>query len=79
MADKDLNEDELSLDDAATRLEAIAEELRSGDGFDIDVDNRTIHLSPPSVIAMEVGIRESSSLLRGDRETVTIKMDWKPE
>jgi amphi-Trp domain-containing protein len=76
---KDLAENEVSLDQAADRLEAIAAELRDEDDFDIDVENRTVHLSPPSTIAMEIGVRETSSLLRGDRETVTIKMDWSPE
>jgi amphi-Trp domain-containing protein len=79
MAEKDLGENEVSLDQAADRLEAIAAELRDEDGFDIDIDNRTVHLSPPSVIAMEIGVRESSSMLRGDRETLTVKMDWQPE
>jgi amphi-Trp domain-containing protein len=76
---KDLSEGEVSLEQAAQRLEAIAAELRDEDDFDINVENRTVHLSPPSTIAMEIGVRETSSLLRGDRETVTIKMDWKPE
>ncbi|ELY86400.1 hypothetical protein C485_10390 [Natrinema altunense JCM 12890] len=26
----------------------------------------------------EVGVRERSSILRGQRETVTVKLDWKP-
>jgi amphi-Trp domain-containing protein len=76
---KDINENELSLDEAADRLEALAAELRDEDDFDIDIENRTVHLSPPSTIAMEIGVRETSSLLRGDRETVTVKMDWSPE
>ena len=76
---KDLDENEMSLEEAAQRLEALAAELRDEDTFDIDVENRTVHLSPPSTIAMEVGVRETSSLLRGARETVTIKMDWKPQ
>lgn len=76
---KELDENEVSLEQAAQRLEAIAAELRDEDTFDIDIENRTVHLSPPSTIAMEIGVRETSSLLRGDRETVTIKMDWRPE
>ena len=79
MANKELEENELTREEAADRLEEIADDLRSGDSFNIEIENRTIHLSPSSSIGMEVGVRESSSLLRGDRETVTIKMDWKPE
>ncbi|PSP74133.1 amphi-Trp domain-containing protein [Halobacteriales archaeon QS_3_64_16] len=79
MTEKELGENEVSLDQAADRFEAIAAELREEGDFDIDIDNRTVHLSTPSVIAMEIGVRESSSMLRGDRETLTVKMDWQPE
>ena len=79
MANKELEENELTREEAADRLEELAADLRTGGSFDINVGNRTIHLSPASSIGMEVGVRESSSLLRGGRETVTIKMDWKPE
>ncbi|HET7324257.1 MAG TPA: amphi-Trp domain-containing protein [Halococcus sp.] len=79
MAEKNINEDELSRADAADHLREIADDLEEGEEFDIDIGNKTITLHPSSAIGFEVGARESSSILRGSRESVTIKMDWKPE
>jgi len=75
---KELEERDVSQEEAAARLEEIADQVRMGDSMDISVNNRTIHLSPASQIAMGVGVRERSTLLRGNREGITIKLDWKP-
>lgn len=79
MAEKNIDEDELDRAEAADRLREIADDLESGEEFDIDIGNKTITLSPTSVIGFEVGARESSSILRGRRESVTIKLDWRPD
>lgn len=74
---KELEEESVSRDEAADRLEDIAERLRGDGDFDVNVNNRTIHLSPGSKVGMQVGVREKSGLFRGDREGITIKLDWK--
>lgn len=79
MAEKNINEVKLDRTEAANHLREIADELEEGDEFDLDVGNKTITLRPSSSIGFEVGARESSSILRGSRESVTIKMDWRPE
>jgi amphi-Trp domain-containing protein len=79
MAEKNIDEDEISRSEAAERLREIASNLEEGDEFNVNIGNKTITLHPPSAIGFEVGARESSSILRGNRESVTIKMDWKPE
>jgi amphi-Trp domain-containing protein len=79
MAEKNIGEHEHSRAEAADHLREIADDLEEGDDFDVDINNKTITLHPPSSVQFEVGARESSSILRGDRESVTIKMDWKPE
>ncbi|WP_433631907.1 amphi-Trp domain-containing protein [Halomicrococcus sp. NG-SE-24] len=79
MAEKTLHEERIARDEAADRLEAIADQLRGSEQADIDVGNKTVTLSPREEIAYEVGVRESSSVLRGSRETVSLKLDWKPE
>ena len=79
MSDKTLHEEQLSRDEVADRLQAIAHELREDGDADVDVGNKTVTLSPSNDIGYEIGIRESSSILRGSRESVTIKLDWKPE
>jgi len=79
MSEKTLHEEKISREEVAERLESIADQLRGDGDADIDVGNKTVTLSPTENIAYEIGTRESSSVLRGDRETVTIKLDWKPK
>lgn len=79
MAEKNISEDELNREEAADRLREIADNLEEGEEFNIGIGNKTITLRPPSSIGFEVGARENSSILRGSRESVTIKMDWRPE
>lgn len=79
MAEKTLDESELSRDDVAQELRGLADAIEGEGEADIRVGNKTITTRPPSSIGYELGIRESSSILRGDRETVTVKMGWKPE
>lgn len=79
MAEKTLEESELRRDDTAAELRALADEIDGEGDANVRIGNKTVTLSPSSSIGYEVGIRESSSILRGNRETVTVKMGWKPE
>ena len=79
MAEKNVSEDELDRAEAADRLRTIADNLEEGEEFNVDIGNKTISLSPTSVIGFEIGARESSSILRGSRESVTITMGWRPD
>ena len=75
---KELEEGAVTREEAAERLEDIAERLRGEGSFDVSVNNRTIHLSPASELGLQAGVREKSTFLRGNREGITIKLDWKP-
>ncbi|KTG11249.1 hypothetical protein AUR64_04805 [Haloprofundus marisrubri] len=79
MVDVTLDAEQMSREDAAARLEELAQELREGDAFDVKVGNKTVTLNPREKIAFELSVRERSAILRGNRETVSIKMDWKPK
>lgn len=83
MAEKTLNEERLSRSEAAEQLRTLADELddegEDDDGeISVPVGNKHVRLSPPGTISYEIGVREGSSVLRGDRETITLKLDWKP-
>lgn len=43
------------------------------------VGNEHVRLSPPGMIGYGIGVREGSSVLRGSRGTISIKLDRKPE
>lgn len=76
--EKTISADELTRDEAAERLRAVADELEGDGPASIRTGNKTVELNPSASIAYEIGVRERSSILRGSRETITIKMDWKP-
>lgn len=78
MVDKTLSAEELTRDEAAERLRELADELEGDGPASIRTGNKTVSLQPSSTIAYELGVRERSSILRGSRETITLKMDWKP-
>jgi amphi-Trp domain-containing protein len=79
MAEKNISEAKLDRAAAADRLRELADDLESGEEFHVDIDNKTIALHPRESVAFELGVRESSSILRGSRESVTIKLDWKAQ
>ena len=78
MVDKTLSAEELTRDEAAERLRKLADELEGDGPASIRTGNKTVDLNPSQSIAYELGVRERSSILRGSRETITLKMDWKP-
>ncbi|WP_455449669.1 amphi-Trp domain-containing protein [Natrinema thermotolerans] len=55
-----------------------ADEIEGTGQATVRTGNKTVDLTPSESIAYEVGVRERSSILRGNRETVTVKLDWKP-
>ncbi|WP_224335780.1 amphi-Trp domain-containing protein [Haloprofundus halobius] len=77
MVDVTLDAEEMSREDVAARPEELAQELREGDAFDVRVGNKTVTLNPRESLAFELSVRERSAILRGNRETVSIRMDWK--
>lgn len=76
--EKTISADELTRDEAAERLREVADELEGDGHASIRTGNKTVELRPSASVAYEIGVRERSSILRGSRETITIKMDWKP-
>lgn len=79
MAEKTIGESKVTREKAAEKLEELARELREDDEAQVRVGNKTIALHPSDELAMEVGVRERSSILRGSRESVTVTLDWKPK
>lgn len=76
---KEVDEGQDTRSNVADRLRAIADQIDETGDADFQVRNRTISLVPPDTINYMVEVREKSTRFRGDRESVTVKMDWKPE
>ncbi len=78
MGTETTEETQLSRSDAAARLRTIAVELDSEENMAVDIENKTITLRPPEMIDMEIGVHESSSVLQGEQETLTVTLSWSP-
>lgn len=78
MADKTVHEEKLSREEAAARLQALADELLKDGDVDVRVGNKTVRLHPKEEVGYEISVRERSSVLRGSRESVNVTLDWKP-
>lgn len=77
MADKTVEEEELSRQEAADRLRDLADAIDGEGDAEVNVGNKRISLSPGSTVAYEIAIRERSSILGGSREGVRVEIDWK--
>lgn len=71
------HEDRIDREEAAARLEELAEQLRTDDAA-VTVGNKTVRLSPAGEVGYAVDVHEASSFLRGKRESVEIELEWRP-
>lgn len=77
MAEKLQDQSTLSREEVAENLEQLAQEIRDGSG-NFRVGNKTVELTPAEQITYEIGVHERTSLLRSNRETVSVKLEWAP-
>lgn len=79
MADRTRTEETMPRPELAAYLEELAAEFeRGGEEIAVAVGNKTVALHPPENVDIEVDVVERSSVLRGERETIDIKLSWKP-
>lgn len=76
---KEVEEGQDTRSNVADRLREVADQIDEGGDADFQVRNRTISLVPPDSVNYMVEVREKSTRFRGDRESVTVKIDWAPE
>lgn len=79
MANTTSDEREVSRDEAADLLQELAREVRGGGRANIDVGNKTVELDPASALTYDIEIEERSPMLGGQRQTVTVTLDWETE
>ncbi|ADJ15990.1 amphi-Trp domain-containing protein [Halalkalicoccus jeotgali] len=79
MSDKTSYEEDLSRDEVADNLQALAREIRGEGPSDISVGNKTVELNPASVLEYDITTEERSPMLGGERQTITVTLDWAVE
>lgn len=78
MVDNTVDSEELQREEVAERLRELADALDGDGDAQVRVGNKNVTLHPASPMGYEIGVSERSSVLRGSREGVTVKLDWKP-
>ncbi|EMA42571.1 amphi-Trp domain-containing protein [Halobiforma nitratireducens] len=79
MAETTTHEEELSRDEAADLLQEIARELRGNGPADVRIGNKTLTLQPSTALEYAVEVEERSPMLGGDREELTVSVNWEVE
>ena len=79
MSDQTTNAEKIDRDAVADRLTDLAGELRSGENMTVRVGNKDVSLTPPETLDCRIDVIEKQARFRGDRETVRIEIDWKPQ
>ena len=79
MSDQTTNAEKIDRDAVADRLNDLAGELRSGENMTVRVGNKDVALTPAETVDYRIDVIEKQSRFRGDRETVRIEIDWKPQ
>lgn len=79
MAEQTTSAESLDRGTAADRLNDLASSLRGGEELTVRVGNKDVTLDPPNELDVRIDVIEKRSRFRGDRETVRIELDWKPE
>lgn len=79
MADRTEAELTLTRPELATYLTELAREFdRDSEDISVSVGNKSVSLSPLEEVSCDVTVVERSSMLRGERETIEIELEWKP-
>ncbi|MCW8172586.1 amphi-Trp domain-containing protein [Natrialba swarupiae] len=76
MAETTAHDEDVSRDEAADLLQELARELRGDTHAEVRVGNKTLTLSPSSVLEYGIEVDERSPMLGGDREEVTVSLEW---
>lgn len=79
MANTTADEQDVSRDEAADLLQNLAREIRGDGRADVEVGNKTVELHPASAMSYGIEIEERSPMLGGDRQAVTVTLDWEAE
>ena len=79
MAQRTSAEETMTREELATYLAEIAGEFERGEEeIGVGVGNKSITLHPPENVDVSVDVVERSSMIRGQRETIEIELQWKP-
>ncbi|SEO65609.1 amphi-Trp domain-containing protein [Halogranum amylolyticum] len=77
MADSTEHKTKMNRDEFADFLRKIADQFEGDGEMDISVGNKKVQLHPPDRVKSEIEVVERSSILRGNRESLELDVNWK--
>lgn len=79
MVETTTHDAEMTREETAEYLRTLADELSSGEGrVDVPVGNKSVQLSPPDTVSVDVSVTERSRRLRKDTEELSLQFAWAP-
>ncbi|EJN59354.1 amphi-Trp domain-containing protein [Halogranum rubrum] len=79
MADSTEHKSKMNREEFADYLRTLADEFEKEGEMDISVGNKTVQLHPPDTVKSEIEVVERSSMLRGNRESLELDVNWKAQ
>lgn len=77
MADSTEHKTKMNRDEFADLLRTLADQFERDGEMDVVVGNKTVQLHPPDTLKSEIEVVERSSILRGNRESLELDVNWK--
>ena len=78
MAQKTGTKTSMSREQLGEYLQDLGQQLAGEDDVTVRIENRNVTLRPSDSVSVEVEVTERSSLLRSNREKVSLALSWKP-
>lgn len=79
MADRTQATETVRRSEIAAYLRGLADEFeRESEEIAVEVGNKSVILHPPEEVQFDIEVVERSSVLRGNRETIDVELNWKP-
>jgi amphi-Trp domain-containing protein len=79
MADSTEHKTKMNREAFADYLRSLADQFEREGEMDISVGNKTVRLHPPDTVKSEIEVVERSSVLRGNRESLELDVNWKAQ
>lgn len=77
MADSTEHKTKMNREEFAEYLRNLADQFERDGEMDVTVGNKTVQLNPPEKVKSEIEVVERSSILRGNRESLELDVNWK--
>ncbi len=76
MVDETTSDESMTRTELANYLHELAEEFEGDGEMTVPVGNKTVKLTPTDEVDVDIEVAERSAMLGGDKETITLDVNW---